>query len=817
MDAVLQDLLLERLTAGGIADDVADLVLAACQSEEGLQDVLGGSSPVRPHTDAETDAAEPAGAYLRSITIEGFRGIGPASTLELPPGPGLTLVVGRNGSGKSSFAEGLELLLTGDSHRWSERSSIWAEGWRNLHHATTRVSASVAIEGVAGATDIVARWADGAGLPAADKEVVGPDGSRSGFETLGWRRALGLYRPFLSYNELGTTFDKDMNLFDALAPILGLEELTVVERRLADARLSLKRTTELASDTKTRLMLDIREVDDDKARAASTELAAKTPDLQTLARLAVAGTEDPGADERRGLLLQLAAVPAPDVESVRAAADELGSAAVAAQQVANTDSGHARQLVGLLREALEHHAHSEGIAECPVCGTPGRLTPQWRDRTEQQIARLQTEADEAEQVHERLRQAERRVRSIVQPPPGIVDRGAEVGLDPTALQQAWKAFADSMATDDPAELGRKVSELVAPVAQSVASFASSATAAHQALDDAWRPHALQLAAWIDNAREAQNAAALIKRITAAEKWLKSAMGELSSQRFDPISNRARSLWSLLRQQSNVDLGRVELEGTKKSPRRRVALDVTIDGVPGAAVSVMSQGELHALALSLFLPRATMPESPFRFMVIDDPVQAMDPARVDGLARVLDDVAASRQVVVFTHDDRLPEAVRRLGIAASVIEVTRRDKSVVELRPGLTPAQRAVDDALALAMTKELPPKVAGRVVPGMCRIAIEAACTEVVRRRRISRGEPHAEVETLLFNSTKLGPRVALALFDDATRTQEVFDEIKRRFGPSKVEVYQRANKGAHHGDAGDVVGLAKNCDSLVRGLLELR
>ncbi len=103
----------------------------------------------------------------------------------------------------------------------------------------------------------------------------------------------------------------------------------------------------------------------------------------------------------------------------------------------------------------------------------------------------------------------------------------------------------------------------------------------------------------------------------------------------------------------------------------MTLDVTIDGVPGAALGVMSQGELHALALSLFFPRATLPESPFRFVVVDDPVQSMDPAKVDGLARVLERAAATRQVLVFTHDDRLSEAVRRLGIDATVVEVARK--------------------------------------------------------------------------------------------------------------------------------------------------
>jgi len=208
---------------------------------------------------------------------------------------------------------------------------------------------------------------------------------------------------------------------------------------------------------------------------------------------------------------------------------------------------------------------------------------------------------------------------------------------------------------------------------------------------------------------------------------------LHGQRFAPVAESARSLWELLRTASSVELERVVLEGT--GPMRRVTVDVTVDGIEGAALGVMSQGELHAMALSLFLPRATLPESPFRFVVIDDPVQSMDPARVDGLARVLAEVARSRQVVVFTHDDRLRESVRRLGIDARVIEVTRREGSVVELRAGLDPIARNLDDADAIARTPELPALVARQTVPGFCRAAIEAASIEVIRRRRIGAGK----------------------------------------------------------------------------------
>ena len=95
-----------------------------------------------------------------------------------------------------------------------------------------------------------------------------------------------------------------------------------------------------------------------------------------------------------------------------------------------------------------------------------------------------------------------------------------------------------------------------------------------------------------------------------------------------------AIWNQLRLQSNVSLDEHPPARATATARASVELDVTVDGTEGAALGVMSQGELHALALSLFIPRATLPESPFRFVVIDDPVQSMDPARVDGLARVL---------------------------------------------------------------------------------------------------------------------------------------------------------------------------------------
>jgi hypothetical protein len=114
------------------------------------------------------------------------------------------------------------------------------------------------------------------------------------------------------------------------------------------------------------------------------------------------------------------------------------------------------------------------------------------------------------------------------------------------------------------------------------------------------------------------ALSVVPALKKARSWLVNATAELRDARLAPLADQARVIWAMLRQESNVDLGVFRLAST--GPQRKLQLDVSIDGTPGAALGVMSQGEVNALALSVFLPRATMPQSPFRFLVIDDPVQ-----------------------------------------------------------------------------------------------------------------------------------------------------------------------------------------------------
>jgi len=218
-NTALRDVVLKRLDADTKpADEWSALVLAALEGPDQLARLLDeGSQEAAETWLPQAPSAKARVAFLRGITVEGFRGIGPKATLDLAPGPGLTLVVGRNGSGKSSFAEALELLLTGDTYRWENRSKVWRDGWRNLHHPKAAVAADFALEGEKGACTVAREWAEEAELDAATSWAQVHGKPRAGKESLGWETPLAAYRPFLSYNELGSMLDEGPSkLYDAL-------------------------------------------------------------------------------------------------------------------------------------------------------------------------------------------------------------------------------------------------------------------------------------------------------------------------------------------------------------------------------------------------------------------------------------------------------------------------------------------------------------------------------------------------------------------------------------------------------------------------
>ncbi|MCQ8240498.1 AAA family ATPase [Rhizosaccharibacter radicis] len=76
--------------------------------------------------------------YLRSVELSNFRIYGDSYALELPGGPGVTLITGANGLGKTSFFDGVEWALTNQVSRFQD---IPVDARRKERDPLTRIGA----------------------------------------------------------------------------------------------------------------------------------------------------------------------------------------------------------------------------------------------------------------------------------------------------------------------------------------------------------------------------------------------------------------------------------------------------------------------------------------------------------------------------------------------------------------------------------------------------------------------------------------------------------------------------------------------------
>ncbi|WP_336085873.1 AAA family ATPase [Nocardia sp. SSK8] len=852
------------------SDRIAEVVARELAADPAVEDRVGECvlAALTEHEGERPAEAGDTGVFLRAITVHGFRGIGPTATLRLNPGPGLTLVVGRNGSGKSSFAEAAEFALTGGNRRWDGRSTAWREGWRNLHEPElARIEVDLLTAGDEPDRTIATYWAPGAEL--ADARWTERRGSAAPvpMDPRSTRRRLDLYRPFLSYSELGSLVDgKPSDLFDALHRLLGLDELAAAAERIRVRKLELDRAVKDSRQSKADLLADLDAVDDERARRVAQLLRAPEPDLDAVAAEVAGSTL--GADDLRALLR----LTLPDPAEVAAATDRLAEATTDLTRHATTDAEADLRVLDLLIRARDH-ATASGTCPCPVCGR-GDLDAAWLTAADAEITHRGTQLAALRAARAEYDTALTAARTLPTPPPiappgpestepagpqpigsaapeptgptgleltrpestrptgpGSTADGAARGQTPGSavggtasgsataagssrppvapvvgdehpgtgflggrveiVRRNWAAWAALASAEPGDDLAERLRATYASLAAELAVLHEQARAELKRHDAVWSPLVPRILAWLDPARAVSVDADELRVVKKAADWLKSATATIRGERMRPLESTARWVWSTLRQQSNVELGAIRLQGSAGTARR-VLLDVTVDEVDGAALGVMSQGELHALGLSLFLPRATVAHSPFRFVMIDDPVQAMDPAKVDGLARVLAEVAATRQVVVFTHDERLAEAVRRMQLDATVLEVQRRDRSLVEVRVTGDPVRRYLDDARSLVRTPQLPPAIADELVATCCRSAIEAAGLAKARHELLARGLDHAEVERRVRNAHTTRAMITLALMGPGARVDDLNKHLSAVGGRWLVGVLRDATAGAH-------------------------
>lgn len=745
------DTVVERIQTSTLSTHAASLIRAALLGEAELQAILTDGRPPDPAASGtDTDRLAPHGVYLTGITVAGFRGIGPETTLTLAPGPGLTVVCGRNGTGKSSFAEAAELVLTGENKRWSLRSRDWQDGWRNLHvDAPRRVSVSFVAAGE-GTGSTQRTWPPGAKYDGFSTEH---EYRRGKVADLGWRDAMKRYRPFLSAAEFDALLrSTPSQMYDALAGLLGLGELADGERRLSRAKSERGAIADAPRKELSTLLDALDRCPDPRAVEARQMLDAPDPDLSALTRL-VQGAHRT-ADPSEAALRALIGWRLPETEQVGILAGGLADAVDRRTDLTETAAGDARTMAQLLRLALDHQ-HREPDSACPVCGQ-GVLDDEWRQRTDVRLAAYVASSNALQDAQQEVTKQLRAFETLVSARPAVPSVISDCAA---ALTDAHRRWEELVLSGDPGRIAAGADTVYASLRSVAAAARAAAERALDRRDEVWQPIAANLARWIERVRQSVGAAIDRSALAEAQDWLASTAGEIRRHRLAPLADRAKQIWRDLGQDSSIQLEDLDLVGAAGSNKRKLKCLVHVDGTSCQGFSVASQGELHGLAMALFLPRATSENSPFRFLVIDDPVQAMDPTRVHRLAVLLAEEAKRRQIVVFTHDDRLPEAVRSLHLGnATIRQVSRQEGSVIQLGDCSDPVQRYLEDADAVLSDRALSERARTVAAAGLARDALEACAQRTFRHRELGRGRTHEEVEAHLATVQRTKEFLALAL-----------------------------------------------------------
>ena len=193
-----------------------------------------------------------------------------------------------------------------------------------------------------------------------------------------------MYRPFLSYSELGSMLDDGpTKLHDAVSSVLGLDELTDAEKALRDARLRREKAVQEVGGRRAQILAVLEGVDDERARSALAALRSSTPDLDRLERLVTASIAV-SAEGEIAVLQRVVAVEIPDPSDVSARADELLTALGAVVELAASEAEAMRASAALLEQAIAF-VERFPTDDCPVCGTVGATSGDWVEATRTQV------------------------------------------------------------------------------------------------------------------------------------------------------------------------------------------------------------------------------------------------------------------------------------------------------------------------------------------------------------------------------------------------------------------------------------------------
>ncbi|WP_328383642.1 hypothetical protein OHQ88_14095 [Micromonospora zamorensis] len=728
----------------------ADITAAAAELEPDMRDLLLELVRAKNPNLATSVTTADGPWYVRNVHVRGHIGVAEeAVDLPLKPTAGLTIVTARNGTGKTSIADGARHTLSSGTKRSYQVLA------NNIHYPHRDIVATVSngrrdIEIFCGADEVV-QWRN------ADGSLSTPPSE--------WTEAFERYMPVLLYPEMSQVIQDPSNLHAFLKDALeltALEELQALLKTDRDKGAVARRLVEAAHTSA--LNGIVKAGQEELARMARD--CGAFPDEEAQARIMVL-TET----------LPETAPPPLGLPDTWAVDDGLRVRAVNAlvrlDNAVGSDAAGANALLAVLQKALAlGDARLDDLRDrdvCPVCGTAGH---EWMRRASEDADRLRTATRE-------LRNATAAAATALR------DLGRSF---PTALPESLRRALTRM-SDPATELRIRQWDRLVRLATDFTTMTPSVASLNEALgesadlvgwyakvrddllarrDDVIAAQATvraHIGSWMDvrsQERPALTRLAVAERLDRkVDRWIRTAREDI----FAPIGEEVMGLWSVLNPDADLKLTGISLTGGTKM-RRSVALDL-VDGdvaLPAGKNSsaILSTGQRNALSLATYLPRAIQPESPFGFLILDDPIHAFDTWRVRYLARHLMTLAERFQVVVFTHDDRLWRELRGLGAMPTHIRMDRHGdgRPQVRVRHVASPGIQRLDEIQRILGAEKGAsigtPAAVTAMTLAICRQAVDTEVVAQIEMLGRQIGSPEATVVADLRKARKTLDQLAL-------------------------------------------------------------